>query len=81
MKYSTLLASTIMALGLSACDKPPTVVNVPATPSTVPGPAGPQGDAGTQGATGTQGTKGDTGNTGSPGKTDGDTIVVVPAKP
>jgi len=61
----TLLISTLFAaaLGLAACEKP-TVVNVPAAPSTVPGPAGPTG------ATGSQGEAGKTG-----GST---TVVVVP---
>ena len=76
MKYSMLFVSIIAAVGLSACDKPSTVVNVPATPVAVPGPAGPQGAPGVQGDTGTQGNtgaqgyegaQGDTGKTGSQG--------------
>lgn len=89
MKYSILFASLITVFGLSACDKP-TVVNVPATPASVPGPAGPQGATGTQGETGTkgatgtqgyEGAQGDTGKTGTQGetgKTGGDTVIVVP---
>jgi hypothetical protein len=76
MKYSILLASLITAFGLSACDRPSTVVNVPAAPAPVPGPAGPQGATGAQGTTGTQGAtgaqgyegvQGDTGKTGTQG--------------
>ncbi len=73
MKYSMLLVALITAFGLSACDKQPTVVNVPVTAVPVPGPAGPQGatgDTGTQGRTGAQGyegAQGDTGKTGSQG--------------
>ena len=88
MKYFMLfIASIVLGFGLSACEKPTTVV-VPTT--TVPGPAGPQGAtgstgaegaAGTQGATGSQGfegAQGDTGKTGAQGKTGGDTIIIVP---
>ena len=60
---SALLA-TLVTLSLAACDKQPTVVNVPAA---VPGPAGPQGatgDQGSKGATGNQGTQGETGKSG-----------------
>ena len=79
MKSSLLLAavSVITAVGLSACDKPTTVV-IPPTPVAVPGPAGPQGATGTQGDTGTQGATGSQGDT---GKTGGDTIVIVPPAP
>ena len=86
MKYSMLfIASIVVGFGLSACEKPTTVVNTP--PSTVPGPAGAPGATGTQGATGSQGfdgaqdntgAQGNTGNTGAQGKTGGDTIVIVP---
>jgi hypothetical protein len=76
MKSSIAFVSVVTALGLSACDKPTTVV-VPPTPvvETVPGPAGPQGDTGKSGATGATGTQGDAGKPG------GDTIVVVPPAP
>ncbi len=95
MKNSTLLASIIVAFGLVACDRPATVVNVPAPPVQVQGPAGPSGATGAQGNTGTQGatgTQGDTGAQGASGvqgyegakgdtgKTGGDTIIVVPAQ-
>lgn len=84
MKYSVVFSALLMALALSACDKPavvtPTVVTVP-----VPGPAGPTGATGSTGQTGTTGEagsageKGNAGATGEAGKTGGDTIVVVPA--
>lgn len=88
MKYSTLFVSLIAALGLSACDRPTTVVTVPATPAPIQGPAGPQGETGAQGTTGAQGyegSKGDTGKTGAQGyegaqgEPGGSTVVVVPA--
>ena len=90
MKYSILLASIIVAFGLAACDRPATVVNVPATPVQVQGPAGPagatgmpgatgiQGNTGTQGVSGVQGYEGAKGDT---GKTGGDTVIVVPLRP
>ena len=77
MKSSLALVVVVTALGLSACDKPTTVV-VPPTPvvATVPGPAGPQGDAGKSGTPGATGSQGDTGKAG------GDTtVVVVPPAP
>lgn len=97
MKYSVIFPAVLVALTLSACDKPtvvqPTVVTVPAP---VPGPPGPTGATGSSGPTGSSGapgmtgSTGDTGATGSsggtgargePGKTGGDTIVVVPPTP
>lgn len=50
MKYSTVFSALLMALALSACDKP-TVVN-PAAVVTVPipGPAGPTGATGSTGS-------------------------------
>lgn len=84
MKYSILFASLITALGLSACDRPTVVNNVPSTPVAVPGPAGPQGQTGTQGATGFQGdtgktgTQGNEGAQGETGKTGAGTVVIVP---
>jgi len=69
MKYSILFVSLFTVFGLSACDKPSTGVNVPATPAPVPGPAGPQGDTGAQGLTGNQGKMGTQGETGSQGYT------------
>ena len=54
MKYSILMAAFAAAMGLAACDKP-TVVNVPATTTPVPGPAGPSGTPGAQGTPGKPG--------------------------
>lgn len=73
MNRSMLLAALLAAVTLAACDKQPTVVNVPATAVAVPGPAGPQGATGSQGNQGNDGSKGDTGKTG-----DGTTLIVVP---
>ena len=76
MNRSILIPALFAVVGLAACDKP-TVVNVPAPTSTVPGPAGPQGNTGSTGSTGATG---NTGNTGATGKTgDGTTVIVVPA--
>ena len=86
MKSSLIIASVITAFGLSACDRPTTVV-VPPDTVAVPGPAGPQGATGNAGKTGSPGydgaqgktgTQGDQGDTGKPG---GDTIVIVPPAP
>lgn len=83
MKILMLIPAVLIAVSLSACDRP-TVVNVPATPVAVPGPAGPtgatgmQGDTGSRGATGVQGSEGYTGATGATGKSgDGTTVIVV----
>jgi hypothetical protein len=65
MKYSTLFSAMLVALAVSACEKPATVV-------AVPGPAGPTG------ATGATGNTGDTGATGERGKTGRETVVIVP---
>ena len=63
----TLLGSLMLAtLALAACDRNPTVVNVP-VPVAVPGPAG---------ATGATGATGDTGKAGS-----GTTVIVTPPAP
>lgn len=89
MKYSIVFYAAVVAVALTACDRPSTVVApaVVAVPTPVPGPAGPTGatgSAGSMGATGasgsagTTGTPGDTGPEGQKGKT-GDTLVVVPA--
>jgi len=72
MKYSIMFSAVLMALALSACDRPTvvtpaTVVNVP-----VPGPAGPTGASGTTGTAGSTGDTGATGYTGATGST-GDT--------
>lgn len=64
MKNSTLILALLATLTLAACDRKPTVVNVPATPVAVPGPAGPQGATGSEGATGKSG--------------DGTTVIVMP---
>ncbi len=89
MKYSIVFSAVLMALALSACDRPTTVVTPPAVVTVpVPGPAGPTGATGATGYTGATGstgdagatgTTGDTGATGERGKTGGDTVVIVPA--
>lgn len=85
MKYTLPLFALLAGLSLAACDRQPTVVNVPATPVAVPGPAGPTGATGATGATGNTGATGDQGyqgNDGSKGATgksgDGTTIIVMP---
>lgn len=75
MNHSLPMLALLAALSLSACDKQPTVVNVPA-PIVVQGPAGPQGAAGDQGKQGTPGTDGSKGDVGRPG--DGATVIVMP---
>ena len=70
MKNSTLILALLATLTLAACDRKPTVVNVPATPVAVPGPAGPQGATGSEGATGSTGTTGKSG--------DGTTVIMMP---
>jgi hypothetical protein len=72
MKRSILMMALLAALSLSACERQPTVVTVPAA-EPAPGPAGPQGDTGAQGQTG------DTGPTGQTG--DGTTVIVEPSPP
>ena len=64
MNRTMLISALFATLSLGACDKQPTVVNVPATPVTVPGPAGPQGATGAQGNQGNDGSKGETGKAG-----------------
>jgi hypothetical protein len=95
MNRSILISALFVALSLSACDKPPTVVNVPADTVVVPGPAGPagpagepgkpgdQGNTGNNGVKGEAGTTGDTGVKGDTGKTGNSTTVIVtpPAEP
>jgi hypothetical protein len=74
MNRSILMIALIAALGLSACDRQPTVIAVPA-PAAEPGPPGPQGapgatgQAGEAGQTGYTGATGDTGQTGYTGAT------------
>jgi hypothetical protein len=50
--HTTVLVLATLALG--ACDRPASVITVPATPvaAPVPGPAGPQGDTGKTGSSG-----------------------------
>lgn len=67
MNNTTLVAALAVALTLTACDKTPVVVNVPAQTIAVPGPAGPAGKAGEQGVDGNKGDKGNTGNVGVQG--------------
>ena len=57
MKNTVLIAALLLPLGLTACDKP-TVVNVPAPTTPVPGPAGATGATGATGMTGQQGASG-----------------------
>jgi hypothetical protein len=75
MNKSVLVLALFGALGLSACNKQPDVVTVPAAPATeaVPGPAGP---AGPQGTTGSEGAAGSTGEAGKSGA--GSTVIVMP---
>ena len=97
MNNSILMTALVATLLLSACDKTPVVVNVPAETIVVPGPAGPAGKAGEQGIDGNKGDKGNTGNTGIQGNEgiqgdtgqagetgkSGDTTVIItpPAEP
>jgi hypothetical protein len=92
MKYSIVFSAVLLALTLSACDRPTVVTPAAVVTVPVPGPAGPTGatgatgytgatgDSGATGYTGATGTTGDTGATGERGKTGGDTVVIVPAK-
>jgi len=75
MNRSILMLALVAALGLSACQRQPTVVTVPA-PVAEPGPAGPQGEPGVQGNTGYTGQTGQTGETGKTGT--GTTVIVEP---
>jgi hypothetical protein len=88
MNRSIVISGLLGVLSLAACDKTPTVVNVPAAAVAVPGPAGPQGATGSQGETGFQGATGSQGEagyqgatgsqgvTGKPGETT--TVIVTP---
>lgn len=72
MKYTTLLAALLAALGLAACEKPTVVNNPPANTSTTitqPGPPGPPGPSGAPGAPG------------APGDSKPDTVIVTPPAP
>lgn len=83
MKLLTLTAAAVLALSLSACEKP-TVVNVPAETVVVPVP-GPAGATGATGSSGDAGVQGETGRSGAegvqgePGKSGGDTTIIIPA--
>jgi hypothetical protein len=66
MNRSILMLALVAALGLSACERQPTVVTVPAQ-AAEPGPPGPQGEPGVQGNTGKTGT--------------GTTMIVEPSPP
>lgn len=86
MRYLILFVAALFTLGLTACDRPTTVVTTPPTDTVVvtpvPGPPGPQGETGAQaekGATGDTGMTGAEGAKGEQGNTGGDTIVVVPS--
>jgi hypothetical protein len=74
MKNTVLIASLLLTLGLTACEKPTTVVNVPPPAEPVAGPAGPAGPSGATGMTGPQGASGATG-------TQGGTAVIVVTPP
>ena len=87
MNYSIVFSAALVALSLSACDRPAAVVTPAVVTVPVPGPAGPTGATGSvdcTGATGSTGTTGmtgmtgDTGSTGQRGATGGDTVVIVP---
>ena len=71
----TLLAATVAAFTLAACDRQPVVV-VPPQPVAVPGPAGATGATGSTGSTGSSGSTGEQGTTGKPGE--GTTVIVLP---
>jgi hypothetical protein len=72
-RSSMLIAALLAALGLAACDRPATVIALPA-PAAVPGPAGPTGATGDTGNTGSTGSQGATGKAG-----EGTTVIVMPA--
>ncbi len=93
MNYSIVFSAALVALSLSACDRPAAVVTPAVVTVPVPGPAGPTGATGSMGSTGstgsvgstgatgstgTTGMTGDTGSTGQRGATGGDTVVIVP---
>ena len=83
MNRLIIITALLAAFSLAACDKEPTVVNVPAG---TPGPAGPTGATGSEGVQGSQGdagAKGTTGNKGETGKSGDSTTVIVtpPAEP
>jgi hypothetical protein len=69
MKYSVMFSAVLMALTLSACDRPTVAAPVQVVTVPVPGPAGPTGATGSTGAAGYTGAAGSTGNTGATGST------------
>ena len=69
MKYSIVVSAVLLALSLSACDKPTVVTPAAVITVPVPGPAGPTGATGSAGDTGATGATGSTGSTGSTGYT------------
>jgi hypothetical protein len=84
MKVSIAFSAVLLALALSACERPTTVVTAPgpagATGATgAAGSTGNTGSTGGTGATGSTGAQGDTGEKGAKGRT-GDTVVIVPSK-
>ena len=87
MKYSMVFSAVLMALALSACDRPTVVTPAAVVAVPVPRPAGPTGATGSTGSTGATGysgvtgSTGDTGDQGQRGRTGGDTVIVVPASP
>ncbi len=93
MNNSILITAMVAALFLSACDKTPVIVNVPAETVVVPGPAGPAGKAGEQGVNGNKGdqgntgvqgndgVQGDTGQAGETGKSGDNTTVIITPPP
>ena len=48
----SILISVVAVFGMSACDRPAAVVNVPPSPVVVPGPTGATGATGPAGKTG-----------------------------
>ncbi len=81
MKHSLLISALLATFALAACDRQPTVVNVPAAPGPA-GATGATGATGSTGSTGSTGYTGATGDTGATGKTGGGTTVIVtPAAP
>lgn len=69
MKYSIAVSAVLMALTLSACDRPSVVAPAAVITVPVPGPAGPAGATGATGSAGDTGATGSTGSTGSTGYT------------
>ena len=88
MKLSIVFSAALIAISLSACDRPTVVTPAAVVTVPVPGPAGPSGATGAMGSTGSTGATGYTGATGSTGdkgdtgKTgNGTTVIVTPAEP